>query len=257
MDASLLFNEAIHRFWWLMPMALLVGLVNSPGFKGCVGEALVRVIARFRLPAGKYHRIHNVTLPTPDGTTQIDHVIVSRYGIFVIETKHMKGWIFGGEHQSRWTQKFHRQSFPFQNPLRQNHKHVKALEALLELPADVIRSVVVFTGGSTFKTRMPANITVGGGYVDYIRSFHDEVLTEAQVQEALAGICSGRLAPTRQTHRDHVARLKARSDPNAQRHCPKCVSEMVLRMARRGDSAGRQFWGCTSYPKCRMVQEVA
>src|SRR2546430_2546573 len=33
--------------------------------------------------------------------------------------------------------------------------------------------------------------------------------------------------------------------------CPRCESPMVLRTARRGDNAGEQFWGCSTYPKCQ------
>ncbi|MDZ7854092.1 MAG: nuclease-related domain-containing protein [Halomonas sp.] len=80
------------------------------------------------MPAETYKPIHNVTLPTPDGSTQIDHIFVSRFGIFVVETKNMKGWIFGDKDQAQWTQKIYRKSFRFQNPLRQNYKHVKSLE---------------------------------------------------------------------------------------------------------------------------------
>lgn len=54
--------------------------------------------------------------------------VVSPYGVFVIETRNMDGWIFGSEKQPVWTQKFPRKSFRFQNPLRQNYKHVKAIE---------------------------------------------------------------------------------------------------------------------------------
>jgi len=39
------------------------------------------------LAKDKYNLIHNVTLLTEDGTTQIDHIVVSQYGVFVIETK--------------------------------------------------------------------------------------------------------------------------------------------------------------------------
>ena len=54
-----------------------------------------------RLPKEDYHLIKNITLPTGDGTTQIDHILVSRFGVFVIETKNMKGWIFGSAHQKK------------------------------------------------------------------------------------------------------------------------------------------------------------
>jgi Nuclease-related domain len=58
--------------------------------QGLLGELLVRLLAQFMLDKNTYHRVHNVTLLSPDGTTQIDHVFVSRFGIFVLETKYMQ-----------------------------------------------------------------------------------------------------------------------------------------------------------------------
>lgn len=256
MDYSIYF-EAARPLWWALPIVVLLGIFKSRWFKGLFGEAYVKLIARLRLSADEYQGAHDVTLPTPDGTTQIDHVLVSRYGIFVIETKHMMGWIFGSEKQAQWTQKIYRKTFKFQNPLRQNYKHVKALEALLDVPADTIHSVVVFSGSAVFKTRMPDNVTIGGGYVRYIKSFRDPVLSDAQVQEALERIETGRLVPNRETHRQHVKQLKARFETSSERTCPKCGSSMVLRTSKRGANAGNRFWGCSVYPKCREVQDAA
>ncbi|WP_238984604.1 NERD domain-containing protein [Billgrantia kenyensis] len=252
-----LFLEALRPLWWVLPLLVLLGILKSRSVKGMFGEAFVKLIAKVRLPAEEYRGVHNVTLPTPDGTTQIDHVLVSRYGIFVIETKHMAGWIFGSERQAQWTQKLYRKSFKFQNPLRQNYKHVKALEALLDVPPDTIHSLVVFSGSAVFKTRMPDNVTIGGGYVRYIKSFREPVLTQAQVEQVLEKITTGRLAATRQTHRQHVKQLQARFESSSDRTCPKCGSAMVLRTSKRGANAGNKFWGCSAYPKCREVQDVA
>lgn len=248
--------SAVFRLWWVIPIIIVFPIFRTPWFKGLFGEALVRFAAWLRLPAGAYHPIHNVTLPTPDGTTQIDHIFVSRFGIFVVETKNMQGWIFGGEKQNQWTQKIYRKTFRFQNPLRQNYRHVKALEAALDVPPETIHSVVVFVGDSTFKTAMPINVTRGGSYIRYIKSFRDPVLSESQVHSIVASIRTGRLAPTRQTQRQHVERLKSRADPAAERKCPKCGSSMLLRTAKRGAHTGRQFWGCSAYPGCRMVQNI-
>ena len=248
--------SALGTMWWLIPAAVVLALIKTPWFKGMVGEFLVKLAARLRLPADVYHAMHNVTVPTPDGTTQIDHVFVSRFGIFVVETKHMRGWIFGGEKQPKWTQKIYRKTVSFQNPLRQNYKHVKALEAMLDVPGEVIHSVVAFTGDSTFKTPMPANVTHGGGYVRYIRSFKTPVLNDEQVRQAIAAIESGRLAATWATHRQHVEHLNARAEFNAARQCPKCGSEMVLRTVKRGTNVGKRFWGCSAFPACRARQDV-
>ena len=56
----------------------------------------------------------------------------------------------------------------------------------------------------------------------------------------------------------------ARFDPEVQsilndtrKFCPKCEAEMVLRTAKKGVDAGRQFWGCSTYPKCRFTMPAA
>ncbi len=90
-----------------------------------MGEAFVNSAIKRKLDKTKYHLIKDVTLPTVDGTTQVDHIIVSKFCIFVIETKNMKGWIFGGERQKTWTQSIYKNKNKFQNPLHQNYKHIK------------------------------------------------------------------------------------------------------------------------------------
>ena len=95
------------------------------------GESRVNAGLASRLDEKTYRLIENVTLPVGDGTTQIDHLIFSRYGIFVIETKDMTGWIFGNPNDARWTQVIYGDRYRFQNPIRQNYKHVKTVQELL------------------------------------------------------------------------------------------------------------------------------
>ncbi len=227
--------------------------------KGLVGETAVMVAAKLLLPSD-YSMFHNVTLRTPDGTTQIDHVFVSRFGVFVVETKNMGGWIYGSERNRRWTQVFpggRKESF--QNPLRQNYRHVKAIEttlAPLELPADAVRSVVAFVGDAKLKTEMPDNVTVGIGFIRHIKSFTQPKLSDRQLGAALEAIKSGRLPASWSTHREHARHLRARADPGAPRKCPRCGKDMVLRTTKRGPNAGARFWGCSGFPACRAVQEA-
>jgi restriction system protein len=244
------------QLWWVIPILLLVAVLRSAWFKGRRGEAFVRRVARRRLPAESYHLLHDVTLPTPDGTTQIDHIFVSRFGIFVVETKNMSGWIFGGESQAQWTQTIFRRSFKFQNPLRQNYKHVKAVQAMAHVPSSAIHSVVVFIGRSTFKSAMPRNVTRRRDCFTYITSFRDALLSDSQVQRTVTALQAARLHPTRRTRREHVQALKIRADPFAQRKCPRCGSSMVVRTAKRGSNAGNQIWGCSAYPACRVIQNI-
>ncbi len=77
-----------------------------PKSKGAWGEWTVAKIL-FRLPAVDYKILNDVMLRTEYGTTQMDHVVVSCYGIFVIETKNYAGWIIGGENAEQWTELLH------------------------------------------------------------------------------------------------------------------------------------------------------
>ena len=50
-------------------------------------------------------------------------MFVSVFGVFVVETKNMGGWIFGSERNREWTQVFpNAEKYKFQNPLRQNYR---------------------------------------------------------------------------------------------------------------------------------------
>ncbi|EGV19084.1 nuclease-related domain-containing protein [Thiocapsa marina] len=256
MDPTLVLAPLVNALWWLIPLALLGALLKSSRVKGIVGEHLVRWALRLRLDRATYRAVHDLTLPTPDGATQIDHVVVSRYGIFVIETKNMKGWIFGGERQAQWTQKIYRHTIRFQNPLLQNYKHVKALQALLDVPPETIHSVVTFVGDSRFKTPIPENVTQGTRFIRFIRSFREPVFSDAAVEAVLQRIAGGRLKPGSANHRAHVRRLETRADPLAERRCPKCGSPLILRTVKTGPRAGDRFWGCSRYPKCRVMQPL-
>lgn len=253
-----LINQLIGTLWYLLPILLLAALFKSSWFKGVMGEFVVNVVAKLMLDKNEYHLIKNVTLPTEDGTTQIDHVIVSKFGLFVVETKNMKGWIFGDPKQGQWTQKIFKHTSKFQNPLHQNYKHVKTLETLLGLSEQQINSLIVFVGDSTFKTKMPPNVTHGIGYISFIKSKTTPVLSAAEVKNIVSKIANGRLTPSFKTSRDHVAHVKnIVSEKQSTAGCPKCGSVMVMREVSKGANKGSKFLGCSQYPQCRGVLSVA
>src|SRR3954469_2486835 len=102
-------------------------------FKGWFGEKAATFGLWVHLDDSVYHRIHDLIVPAPDGTTQLDHVIVSRFGIFVVETKNYQGWIFGEERDATWCQSVFGKKNRFQNPLHQNYRHIKCLSRHLNL----------------------------------------------------------------------------------------------------------------------------
>ena len=255
-----LFSPLINAYWWVIPLLLLITFLKSPFMKGMFGEFLVNRAAKLFLDKRIYTLFKNVTLPTEDGSTQIDHVIVSRYGVFVIETKNMKGWIFGGTQKKTWTQKIYRHTSSFQNPLHQNYKHTQTLQAALELDPGEVFPVVVFVGDSTFKTAMPDNVVYAGDYIRFIKSKTQPILSDSEVLVICTRIESDRLKPSIRTHINHVKHVKtivAEKQRQNDNSCPKCGKPMILRTARSGNNQGRQFFGCSDYPKCRMVRQIA
>ncbi len=254
MDVTPIITQVASTYAWFIPLIVLITLLKSRWAKGHIGELLVRLFAHWQLDKDTYRRLHNVTLDTPDGTTQIDHIFLSPYGIFVLETKNMSGWIFGGEKQAQWTQKLYKHTFKFQNPLRQNYKHLKGLEATLGVNPEHLHSVITFVGGSTFKTEVPANVTQGIEFIRYIKSFQQPVLSAVDVEAMLRVLQNGRRAATLATHREHLQNLQRRSNPTSERRCPKCGSALLIRTVKSGPKEGQQFWGCSEFPKCRTMQ---
>ncbi len=205
-------NPFLQHSWVigiLIAVVVLRALLGSPVIKGHLGERWLRSVAARRLDRKLYHALHDVTLPTSRGSSQIDHLFVSVYGLFVVETKNMSGRIFGREHEPRWTQKLGR-SHVFPNPIQQNHGHCKAVIELLGLPPERIHSVVCFVGDARFGTAMPPEVTRRGGCIRYIKSLRTPVFTPTEVARILADIERLRLPPGTQTRRQHIASVKAR-----------------------------------------------
>ncbi|PFE14922.1 nuclease-related domain-containing protein [Bacillus cereus] len=115
----------------LIPLNIVVKK-HVPKWKGKAGEKLVKRILS-KLNPESYYVLHDVTVHTEYGdTTQIDHIVIAETGVFVIETKNYEGWIYGDEKAARWTQGIFRKKHSFQNPFRQNYKHTKAIEWIME-----------------------------------------------------------------------------------------------------------------------------
>lgn len=202
-------TQVFDGLWLLIPVGGIVVIFRTSCVKGFVGEMLVKLAAKLFLDEQRYRRFDNVTLPTQDGSTQIDHIIVSEFGIFVIETKNLRGWIFGSEKEPYWTQQLYGRKIKFQNPLRQNYKHLKTLAAVLAIEQGCLHSLIVFTGGSSFKTPMPENVTCGSGFVDYVKRQTLRVLTAEQAFSIAQTIEDRRLPPSLKTARAHARHARA------------------------------------------------
>ena len=190
---------------FLGSIALAYFKKKLPQIKGRMGENLVIEGLGKHLDPNEYSVINDVTLPLEDGgTTQVDHIVVSRFGIFVIETKNMSGWIFGNGKQAKWTQTIHRSKHQFQNPLRQNYKHTKTLSDLLDLPHELFHSVVVFTRNAELKTKLPDNVGHLDEMMSYIKAFNEEIINYKLKVKVVKHVGLIKLKQNRNTNKKHI-----------------------------------------------------
>lgn len=100
-------------------------------------------------------------------SSQIDHLIVSPYGIFVVETKNHKGWVFGDVNGRVWTQVLNGENgwraygghahYTFMNPVQQNELHLQHLSEKLHIPRNYMTGMIVFTNPEAYLGNVNCN----------------------------------------------------------------------------------------------------
>ncbi|HWB02788.1 MAG TPA: nuclease-related domain-containing protein [Verrucomicrobiales bacterium] len=195
-------------FVLLIIVAAAAGFLQSSKMRGVAGERAVKRMLHRKLDASLYHCLHNVLIPNGrNGLTQIDHVVVSQWGIFVIETKNYSGWIFGTEHDKQWTVSYHgRRKEKLPNPLRQNFGHIRAVESLLKLAPGHCHGIVFFTGRAEFK-KGPIPGVLTSGLAIHIMSFSTpafDATTAADLAANLRAACQTRHPNARAAHLTQV-----------------------------------------------------
>lgn len=178
---------------WTVPLLLLIFFFASPRYRGDIAESRVRRILAQGLEKSRYTILNDVNVPSGGGTTLIDHVVVSKFGIFVIESHHARGWVSGTEAQDRWKQKSFGRITRFDNPLYRNRLQVQALQSLLQFPGQVFHRVVVMVGQSGFKNDMPPNLVTAEKLIRHMRRQGQHLLTGEQADRALKEIDSARI----------------------------------------------------------------
>lgn len=252
--------------------------------KGRYGEYLTyRYLSAYEKQGAKF--LFNCYLPRENGeTTEIDVLMISRSGIYVFESKNYSGWIFGDAKGKNWTQtlpqgrKSHKEHFL--NPVKQNQLHIKWLKQYFQDETVPIHSVVVFSERCTLK-----KVDVSGSDATVVkrdRLYRTVAGMEAGMplvlDENKIKLLYERLYPDTQVDdqvkKNHIENIENRVHEKEysektvesgeasegfggeeQVMCPRCGAPMVLRTVKKGSNAGKRFYGCSTYPKCRGIAE--
>jgi hypothetical protein len=182
---------------WVIPLIFLIAYIGSPRFRGTMGESRVRRILSAMLQKNQYTILNDVTIPSGGGTVQIDHLVISQFRIFVIETVFRRGTISGAEFQDRWKQHRRGRFTRFDNPLHQNYLRIQALERLLQLPESRFYSIVVFAGHKGFKGTTPPHVVPVEKLIPLIRKRNEKRLSPETASKVLKQIEEARLGTRR------------------------------------------------------------
>ena len=230
---------------------------NSPRQKGKRGE--MRVYKKLLELTDEYYIFNDVILDTGQGTTQIDHIVASIYGIFIIEVKNYKGWILGSENGREWTQSIYGHKNKFMNPIHQNYGHVKAIEALLNnkgITNVPIIPIVTFPGDATIKITCDKALVVKWGQLKetIIKHSTTAVLTKDEMSNIVDLLGSSNI-DSKETRKKHISNIhkKEKEEKGAvsQGICPKCGGSLIPKNGKYGS-----FYGCSNYPKCRYTKKI-
>lgn len=183
------------------------------GLKGIYAEILVSKYLKYYFPRSKL--LNNVTLPYGTYTTQIDHILINEFGIFVIEVKNYKGYITATEKYDQWFVKYsnHKwaKSYKINSPLHQNIAHCKAVADILNLPHSEPINIISFSKRANVhsaKGEFLPNICVGDEIVNYIKTYQQPRYTTEQVEEFNQRLWANRLIPSLSTDFFHVNNIQ-------------------------------------------------
>ena len=153
--SALLLAAVVPHLIGFLPALVAAASLKAllPRLSGWAGEARVGAKLKRLFPQVR----HDLILPDGrGGLTQIDHPALTPAGLLVVETETYSGSILGRSNESTWTQAIRRQRHGFQNPLRQNYAHVRALEALA--PQAPVIGHVVLAGNARIPKGMPEGV---------------------------------------------------------------------------------------------------
>lgn len=244
--------------------------------KGSYGEYLTyKYLKCYEEDGAKF--LYNCYLPKEnEKTTEIDVLMIHSSGIYVFESKNYSGWIFGSEKQKTWTQTLPNgkksQKEHFLNPIMQNKLHIKWLKEQIgeNYP---IHSVIVFSERCTLKKidlistdikvikRDQVKHTVKEAASNFgnvmsqeqIVSVYDKLYPFTQVTDYVK---EKHVEDIKTAHSEQVTVSVPDDHENGNLICPRCGSTLVTRIAKRGENAGKQFYGCSNFPKCRYIRDM-
>lgn len=231
----------------LILSVIILGLLSGIFYKriiGAIGEFWVRIELK-KLPK-EYRIINNIMVIVNNKSSQIDHLVVSKYGIFVIETKQYNGYLAGKDYDKKWTVKAGNRKYYINNPIHQNYGHVQSLKEVLNIDENKFVPIVCISSNARVNIQSDKVVLITN-LIRTITSYQKEIISNDK--EIYYQVLSINITDKEKRKR-HIKDIKQNTkQKNKDYQCPKCGGELVERKGQYG-----KFLGCSNYPKCRFTK---
>lgn len=238
-----------NPFYWIFVTTFLIIVIVIKLFEskiiGWFGELWTKKELN-KLPKSKYISINNILISIDNVTHQIDHIVVSKYGIFVIETKQYNGYITGNKYDKKWVRHIGKKKYYYTNPIRQNYGHMKAVSKLLNIDESLIYNIVSIPSKAIVKVKDDGEVVRIGTIKDKILSYKEEKLENVN---DIVDIINKSNITDKKIIKKHIENIKTNIIDNDPNKCPKCGGKLVKRNSKYGE-----FIGCSNYPKCKYTK---
>ena len=226
---------------------------DIPLSSGEYGEKCVADILA-RLPVEEYKIFNDVYIQHNGMSVQIDHLAISKYGVFVIETKNYNGTIFGYEDSDNWTQYLGNNKYLFKNPIKQNKFHVLAVKNALRISESAVVPIIVFIPNSELRCQTRSIVVYSHQLLNVIQSKKDLKFRDESI-EVLVNNLNNAIITHENIEIKHIEDVNKRKEEYneclANMICPRCKGKLVERQGRYG-----KFIGCSNYPYCKFTKHA-
>ena len=175
-------------------------------YKGKMGE--YKIAGSLASLGRKYFVINDVMIETNDRTSQIDHIVISPHGIFVIETKNYSGILRGAEYDTYVSYECGANRYIIYNPLKQNRSHIRTLMQALGINnKNLFIPILAISDRCICDIEAKTPIVSFSSVCNAIWQFDCELLTDTEVNDIFQKIHTMNIADEKERV-DYVERVR-------------------------------------------------
>ena len=190
-------------------------IINDQGERGEYRTSQILETAAF-----ENKLLFNCYIPNRLGDkTELDIIMISTKGIYVVENKNYSGWIFGDEQSKNWCETLKGKKFFFYSPVKQNKSHIKNLEKILNIGEDKYISLITFNKNAILKKVKTESPKLYVKKYDELQKFIKEqekcpdILQHEEIEEIYKSLLPGTQLNDEEKQ-EHIERIKRQYKKN-------------------------------------------